>query len=548
MIIMNEKPIEEIRNIKDISNVFVNFIPIFYKRKKYLGIFSMCAYRIPKIYQKLVFEKNLNINNDNYKFKTLFKKGIKINLGKYSYFFNIYNCKIDTKKLVNYQPQNLCKMVFKNNDLKIDLPIVYNIIYLSKYFGKVGKIYKYDNNDFVCYFRQTNMNSIALTVRTANITDKVSNKYKIFFAKILSIITPKSNNILLYEKEANKYEESASVVYEKLIDKGYSNCYFIIKKDSKHLSFIKDKYQKNIIYAHTFKHYFYWFKCNKFIGSELVPHSIELRAANKYITQKMIKKKYKQVFLQHGVMYMIALDSKNRGGFRKGGNELPINAKIVVSSKKEASHFVELGGFNYEDLYISGLPFYDRTIRNSSADKITIMLTWRPWDYNLLVSDYKKASYYNMIQKIIDNIPKKYHDKIILLPHPLVLDKFKNLDLSKWIPNILSYDKILEETDLLITDYSSIAYSAFYRGSNVIFCWEELDKCMKLHQSHLMLNNDNVFGDVSYNYNDLGKLIDNNYKKKQSNINKKRYKDIVEFDDNKNTERLINFLEKDKII
>jgi len=245
---------------------------------------------------------------------------------------------------------------------------------------------------------------------------------------------------------------------------------------------------------------------------------------------------------------MVALDSRARSGFRKNGNELPQDAKIVVSSKKEADHFVELGGFDYSDLYITGLPFYDRTIKKEGADKIVIMLTWRSWDYNLLISDYKKASYYKMCKKIIDNIPKEYHDKVYLLPHPLILDKFKNIDLNIWIPEITSYDKILEDTALLITDYSSIAYSAFYRGANVIFCWDELDECMEHYESHLMLNEKNVFGDITYDSKNIDKLILQNYLKPQKAKYKNNYEKIVEFHDNKNTERLITCLKKDNII
>ena len=365
----------KIKGIKDLKNVFINIFPIFFKRKKRIGIFSMCAYRLLKE-EKGNYKKYAKLNDDLYEIKTLFKNKMGIKYGKYIYYFNIYKVSIDVDKVKSYPPQNLFHIVFKNKNNEIEFPVVYNAIYYKNYLGKVGVLKKIDDN-LTCYFRQTKMNSIALTVRKNNITDKFIERVKIFFAKLLSLITPKSNIILLYEKECNKYEESASMVYERLIDKGYNNAYFIIKKDSKHNIFIKDKYKKNIVYAYTFKHYYYYFKCNKFIGTETVPHSIELRAANSLITRKMIKKKYKQVFLQHGVMYMVALNPSSRSGFLKGGNEMPIDAKIVVSSKLERDHFIELGGFDKDDLYVTGLPFYDRTIKNKDADKITIMLTWR---------------------------------------------------------------------------------------------------------------------------------------------------------------------------
>lgn len=539
--------IEKIKSIKDIKNVCINAFPIFFNKKDKIGIISMCFYRVDK--NILNYEKYIKLNKDYYKLNTLFKKGLfGIPIGKYKYYLNFYKVEFEKDKLIKYPPQNLLKVVLKNKKEQLVLPLVYNIIHFKKYKGLTSRVYKTSNKDIVVFFRQAKLNSIAITVRKPNVTDKLENRIKIFLAKSISLITPKKNIVLLYEKEANKYEESASVVYEKLIDLGYKNCFYIINKNSIHNKFIKDKYLSNVINAHTFKHYYYFFKCHKFIGTETVPHSIELRAANKYILQKFIKKDYKYVFLQHGVMYMIALDSRSRSGFRKNGNELPNDTKIVVSSSLEANHFIELGGFDKSNLIISGLPFYDRTKRNKNAKKITIMLTWRSWDYNKLLTDYKKASYYKMCKNIIKNIPKEYLENVYLLPHPLILDKFKNTDLNKYIPEIASYDKILEETDLLITDYSSIAYSAFYRGSNVIFCWDELNECMKKYDSHLMLNENNVFGDITYDSKNIGELISKNYLKKQSQKYIKRYRKIVEFNDNKNTERLIEELRQNNII
>lgn len=544
---MEKNNIDNIKTIKDIKEIFINLCPIFYHKNNNLCILSMCFYRLKKQDNKEVYKKYITLNDDYYEFKTLLKKGIRLNIKNYTYFFNIYKCIIPLDKLSKYPPQNLIKICFENKK-EIYMPVIYNLIHMQKFKGLTSKVYPIKDTDLVCYFRQANNNSIAITVREPNVTDKKINKIKIFFAKLLSLITPKKDIIFLYEKESNKYEESASVVYERLIDLNYKNVFYLINKNSNHNSFIKEKYQKNIIHTHTFKHYYYFFKCHKFIGTESIPHSIELRAADKYITKKYIKKNYQQVFLQHGVMYMISMDAKTRSGLRKNGNEMPIDAKVVVSSEKEAQHLIDLGGFNKEDLYKTGLPFYDRTIKKENADKIVIMFTWRQWDYNLLITNYKEASYYKIIKKVINNIPKKYHDKLILLPHPLILNKFKNIDLNKWIPDIKSYDKILEDTALLITDYSSIAYSAFYRGSNVIFCWDELEECMEKVGGHLMLNEDNVFGDITYNCENIGSLIEKNYLKNQNKKYQKNYQEIVEFKDNKNTDRLIEKLKNDNFI
>ena len=104
-------------------------------------------------------------------------------------------------QLVNYPPQNLLKIVYKNKETEIFMPVVYNLIHIKKYKGLTSKVYKIPNSELACYFRQANYNSIAVTVRNPNITDNKINRLKIFFAKILSVITPKKDIILLYEKE-----------------------------------------------------------------------------------------------------------------------------------------------------------------------------------------------------------------------------------------------------------------------------------------------------------------------------------------------------------
>lgn len=180
------------------------------------------------------------------------------------------------------------------------------------------------------------------------------------------------------------------------------------------------------------------------------------------------------------------------------------------------------------------------------------MPTWRRWETNQARNNFEKTGYYRMIKKIIKSIPKKYDDKIIVLPHPLMNEAMKksNNILNKYLVLNKTYDEILRECCLLITDYSSISYDAFYRGSNVIFYWEEKDKCLEKYgvNTKLMLTDKLAFGDVCYNELDLKNSIKKEYLAKQNQKYKNRYKKIVQFNDNKNSERIIENLKKDKII
>ena len=134
------------------------------------------------------------------------------------------------------------------------------------------------------------------------------------------------------------------------------------------------------------------------------------------------------------------------------------------------------------------------------------------------------------------------------MPHPLINDYFKKSVFSKYMMEDEIYDNILKKADTLITDYSSVAYDAFYRGANVIFYWRDKDECMENYGGHLMLDENNVFGKVCYTKEDITNAVNLKYGEKQEEKEKEKYRKIVEFYDGKNTERLIECLKKDNII
>lgn len=458
---------------------------------------------------------------------------------------NLYIVKIPIKDLILANIHNKIYFVYKTKKVKQKFGLRY-LIYTkkAKYLNKRAKMIKELGTSI--YVRQSINNRMFITVRQINRTDKLIEQVKINIACLLSKILPQ-NKIMMYEKESRKFEESASIVYKNLIDLGYENIYYIVDKNCSQIENVEEKYRKKFVYKYTFKHYLYFFSARALIGTESPGHAIELRVSNKHAVRRVYSNKFQYVFLQHGVMYMVSLDSQGRSFFRRDGG-MPKDSKIVVSSQEEANHFIDLGGFKQEELYITGLPKFDKNIWNKNADKIAIMPTWRPWEFNISRNDIKNSRYCKMIKEIINGIPKELKDKIVLMPHPLMLEGLKDSSLSKYIKKDFIYDEVLKETKVLITDYSSIAYDAFYRGSNVIFYWKEKDYCMKQYKGHLMLNEENAFGIVCYNKQDLKRVIKNQYKNSQSKKNKAKYKKLVEFHDNNNTQRLIDFLKRDKII
>ncbi len=432
-------------------------------------------------------------------------------------------------------------------------PIAYCAMPRNVFVGLRGPLKANKQTDTMAVFRQSTQNQLMLYVRSVNVTDSFWVRLQLTTAYLLSLLwhTKKANNlILLYEKNSGKYEESASVLYEELQNQGYGNAYFVINKNSSYCERIPQQYRENVVYQFTFRHFLYFFKAKTFIGTEAIPHALEVKTIHLPALKKVVDKKVNYVFLQHGVMYMVSLNSESRGMFapKKGKGKY----RVVVSSREEANHFIGLGGHLPQQLYITGLPKYDRNTMAQGADKIVIMPTWRPWEVNRFREDFTSTGYFKMLCAMYEHLPKSLQEKAVILPHPLVAAELKKMpqELAEKTETDIPYDDILKQTAVLITDYSSIAYDAFYRGARVIFDWSQKDACMKEYgpSTKLMLHEENVFGDVVTSYDELAQTVLENYHAPQKEEYRKRYARLVEFHDSNNTGRLIACLKQDNLL
>lgn len=427
-------------------------------------------------------------------------------------------------------------------------------------YGLKGNTYRVDHIKILrgkkrsVYYRANDQKSLILTVRPINYTDARKERIKLRIAAFLAKFVRSKAYVMLYEKDCARYEESASIVYEKLLNEGHKNICFVLdeKYYKEHLDEIPEMYRKNIIAKYSFRHYLMFFGCKTFISSESIGHALETWCYSKPVRKRLVDKNFNYIFLQHGVMYMISLNSPSRKMF----SQMPKKAakyRVVVSSELEAEHFITWGNHKSEHIYLTGLCKFDRNQWNHDADKIVIMPTWRPWEYNDAEENLTRTNYYQMLKRMIRAVPKELEDQLIVLPHPLIAEIFRKREkeFEKFLPDQnIKYDTILQDTKLLITDYSSISYDAFYRGSNVIFYWEELTQCLDAYGegTKLMLNDQNAFGDICYNEKELSESIVQSYRADQKRDYRKNYEQIVKFHDGNNTKRLLEYLKKDGII
>ncbi len=523
-----------------------NILPLYYNKGGKLKCISLFKLTTPK--PIALKDTRIFVGEKRYqpKFVAFKNKASKSHFGVYSF-------SIPMADVINLPATNMVALEYED---KLGFIVQCHILYwslLKMFLGLRGPMNVDDKTSIVAIFRQSRENLLNIYVRSVNVTDSFSHRIKQVVAYGLSLLwhSEKAKKIvLLYEKNSSKYEESASVVFENLIDLGYKNAYFIVTRDYEFFDRIPEKYLSNIIYKYSFKHYLYFFKSKTFIGTEAIAHAIDLKTFNLVALMKVANKNINYVFLQHGVMYMVSLNSESRSMFKR--KELKGKYRVVVSSQAESDHFTTLGRHYDEDIYITGLPKFDRNTQNDNADKIVIMPTWRPWEINESRIDFTQTPYFKMLIKLYEAVPEHLKEKVIILPHPLIVNELSELPekLTKKIVLNVRYDDILKDTAVLITDYSSIAYDAFYRGARVVFYWEEKDYCMMQYgpSTTLMLNEENVYGDFAYSDENLSEIIEENYNNPQTEEQKNRYSKLVNFHDGKNTERLINFLKEDGII
>lgn len=460
--------------------------------------------------------------------------------------FYRFSLSIPYDELHSFSIQNYMKAFFAAGDKMIKpRAIRYNWI-RNSYRSAHGKMHFDDATGTTSFFRQTKKGNVALTVRHRNITDSPVSQLKLksawLLAKVVPFMEPK---ILLFEKNSKKYEEGAKVLFEYLIDHNYRNVRFILDKESIETlrGTIPQKYINNFIQAHSFLHYLNFFRSSTFIGTETMAHSLELRVEERHAKQKLVSRENTYVFLQHGPTYMVSLDSPQRTFFRK--SEQPGRMFIAANSEKEKAHFVELGGFDPESILVCGMPKFDSAFAYPDADKIVIMPTWRAWEFNEVRFNPQETKYWKMIERIRASIPGELQDKVVLQAHPLF-----NTSETGEIKQNRSIDELLRSTRVLITDYSSVAYDAFYRGANVIFYWEEKEECMEHYgaPTHLMIDEDTAPGFICYKPAEVTSIIGAAYSNPQPQDLIERYRDIVEFHDGHNTQRLVNMMHERNIL
>ena len=360
-----------------------------------------------------------------------------------------------------------------------------------------------------------------------------------FALYVVSSLTASPNGpVVFYEKFASKADEGAFELFAEF-QKRHAQSYFVIDRGSS--DFARVQAHRNVVRKFSWKYYWVLFRAIAFVGTEVPTHLSLLRSNNSWMRRRIYTRPY--VFLQHGIIYM-----KNLGRtsiFVKDREGEP--AFIVASSEKERAVIERDLLVPADRILVTGLGQFSLIERDSiephSPDVLTIMLTWRLEDEAAV--DFERTTYVRALRQAVEAVEAVSPSATVrLLPHPKVAEQLKRTELGSRLWNG-TVSSALEDTKLLITDYSSACYNSFYRGSGVVFYQPDLDT-YEQRTGPLIPDPDEYIGLRAFDSGELTQILGEgmtaegeiDLSRFRTPEHVRRYSLINEFSDGRNLERI----------
>ena len=247
-----------------------------------------------------------------------------------------------------------------------------------------------------------------------------------------------------------------------------------------------------------------------------------------------------KIFLQHGV---------TKDNVSSWLHKSDKNLKLITTvSDAERKSFLD-PGYNYDENIIQtlGFPRFDNLKTNEKTKRqILIAPSWRTDLHNMTIKYIMDSDYFKTINSLINNktlisIAEKYDYKIIFKPHPMVYGYVDLFETNEYvtIDEKTTYQELFKDSDLLITDYSSIAFDFSYMKKPIIYYQHDDDYNFK--EGYFKYKTMG-FGDVITDENILIGKIEKYLKNdcKMEEIYTKRVNSFYKYNDKNNCKRVYN--------
>ena len=299
-----------------------------------------------------------------------------------------------------------------------------------------------------------------------------------FYCKVRKI---NNSEVWLIAERGDEARDNGYAFY-KYMEKNHPNIDFkyVISKNSPDLDKIKDK--KRIVYQNSRGHYILFCTCGHLLSTHIMGYSPEFRIFNKLDKWGWVHIRGKRVYLNHGI------EQNNVDGLKSENVKLDM---FVCATKPQYEYEVKELGFPEGVIKYTGMPRYD-FLKNDLKNQIVLMPTWRAnlfycsGEEEFKTTDYFKAFDGLLRDKRLVDFLKREKMELIFYPH---------YEIQPYVEAFTGYNKLIKiatfgendvqtlinESKLMITDYSSVSFDFIYLKKPVIYYQFDYEDFMKNH-------------------------------------------------------------------
>lgn len=346
------------------------------------------------------------------------------------------------------------------------------------------------------------------------------------FCYIVSFFYRKQNLWLVMERGTDA-RDNGYWFFKYLIDNhSDQTAIYVISKDSPDLE--KVKKCGPVVEYNSIKHGIYYYAAKYRVGTHQSLARPEWRAIEALQKKTFVRARGYTAFLQHGII------KDNIPGLKYPNF---VTDLFICGAKPEFEFINRSYGFEDGVVRYTGLARFDNLTRNADLKKkqVLLMPTWRTFLFGKEKSEFESSQYFNKYQGLLDS--EELHRLLELNDYDLIF--YPHYEIQRWISSFTSksnrvkiasfkdYDvqKLLIESEILITDYSSVFFDMAYMNRETIFFQFDKEKYRASQYQEGYFKYEDSFGPVVESVEEviicLADYFKNGVAKKyQSNMNK----------------------------
>lgn len=267
----------------------------------------------------------------------------------------------------------------------------------------------------------------------------------------------------------------------------------------------------NVIKYNSFKHKLLFTVANKLIFTHVHVNTPWNYNMYKRFFKSNCKNK-KNIFIQHGITYN---DVSEILGKKKCSIDY-----FLCGAQVECNYIRNILGYSDNEVILTGFPRFDNLHNGVTKNQILIMPSWRMYLEGCTEEEFIETNFFKNINGLLSD--RKLN--ALLLKYKINLVLYLHYQMQKYVRTFKDYNsdnivialkehydvqKLLRESKLLITDYSSVFFDFAYMNKPVIYFHFDKNDFYQNHYKKGQFNFDtDGFGEVKETVNDVVLLVE----------------------------------------